>query len=113
MSERDSKLMVEDILSCIGKIERYTLNLSFEDFLHDELRIDAVVRNLEVIGEASKRIHPDFKQSSNIPWREISGLRNKIVHEYFGVDLEIIWDIVQNDLSVLRAQLLLLLDEID
>jgi uncharacterized protein with HEPN domain len=113
MSERDSKLLVEDILSCIGKIERYTLNLSFEDFLHDELRIDAVVRNLEVIGEASKRIHPDFKQSSHIPWREISGVRNKIVHEYFGVDLEIIWHIVQNDLSMPRVQLLLLLDEID
>jgi uncharacterized protein with HEPN domain len=90
MSERDSKLLVEDILSSIGKIERYTLNLSFEDFLHDELRIDAVVRNLEIIGEASERIHPDLKQSSPIPWREISGLRNKIVHEYFGVDLEII-----------------------
>ena len=100
---RDHELYLEDIKEAVRKIINFTDGLSFEEFLKDEKCTDAVIRNLEVIGEAAKNIPPEIKNGyPGVEWRKISDLRNLIAHEYFGIDYEIIWDIVQNKLPDLR-----------
>ncbi|MBS4028351.1 MAG: DUF86 domain-containing protein, partial [Ignavibacteriales bacterium] len=82
MSKRETKLFLEDILDCVRKIESYTNKLSFDDFTTFAMVVDAVVRNLEIIGEASKNIPKEIQnQSTEIPWQNIIGLRNRIIHE--------------------------------
>ncbi len=77
-----------------------------DEFLNDEKTIDAVVRNLEIIGEATRQLPGDFrKRHIEIPWREISGVRNRIVHDYMGVDLQIIWHIINSELDTLKQQI--------
>ena len=77
-----------------AKIFRYTAGLSFEDFCNNELVVDAVIRNFEIIGEAANRLPEDFKANhENIDWHRIRGFRNRIVHDYAGVDLGIVWQI--------------------
>lgn len=99
------EVYLRDIAQAIAKIERYTRNLSFQQFMKTELVVDAVVRNLEIIGEAAKRIPDKVKENApTIEWKKISGLRDILIHEYSGVDLEIIWDIVKNKLPELKKQ---------
>jgi len=99
------EVYLRDIAQAIAKIERYTRNLSFQQFRKTELVVDAVVRNLETIGEAAKRIPNEMKEvTPTIEWKKISGLRNILIHEYSGVDLEIVWDIVENKLPELKKQ---------
>ena len=103
---RDFRLYLEDVIEAIAKIQRYTARLSFHEFAEDEKAVDAVVRNLEVIGEAVKKIPEDMRQKHvGIDWRKIAGLRDILIHEYFGIDVEIIWDIVQNKLPSLEASI--------
>jgi uncharacterized protein with HEPN domain len=88
------------------KILKYTKGLSFEDFLTDDKTIDAVVRNFEIIGEASLRIDEDFRfEHPQIEWKKLRGFRNRIVHDYFGIDYEIVWSILTQDLEELVFQL--------
>jgi len=106
MSKRHVDLLVNDIREAIKRIENYIEGMSFEDFSQDQKSIDAVVRNLEIMGEAANRLPDEFKEShSDIEWYKIVGLRHRIVHEYFGVDLQIIWRILQKDLPELRRSL--------
>jgi len=106
MPKRDSDLLIEDILTAIRKIERYTSGMDQAVFREDEKTIDAVVRNLEIVGEAARQLPEDFLgRYPEVPWRQITGLRNRIVHEYFGLDLELIWQVVLHDLPPLKAQL--------
>jgi len=106
MSKRDSLLLIEDILTAIKKINRYLANMNRREFLEDDKTVDAVVRNLEIIGEASRQLPEDFKNIySDIAWQEIAGLRNRIVHAYFGIDLLLIWEIIQNDWPTLETKL--------
>jgi uncharacterized protein with HEPN domain len=92
MSKRDLSLLIEDIWESIEKIERYTEGMTLDNFQYDEKTIDAVVRNFEIIGEAAGRLPKDFTTLHlEIEWKKIVGLRNRIVHEYFGVDQQIIW----------------------
>ena len=105
MSKRDPLVLLEDIMLAIEKIGRYTSQLNHDAFLTDELVIDGVARNLEIIGEAARQVPEEFKRvHKNIPWTQIAGLRNRIVHDYFGLDLEIIWEIIQHDLPELKKQ---------
>ena len=98
MSKRGNKLYLEDIKDSIGKIESYVNSMSFEDFSKDLKTIDAVVRNLTIIGEAGSNLSPELKsKNSDVPWDEIAGMRNKVVHEYFGVDEEILWKTIKED----------------
>lgn len=100
MSKRDLILLLEDMLESALKIKRYTTNLDYDQFLADDKTIDAVVRNFEIIGEAANRIDPDFRIiNSEIDWRRIRGFRNRIVHDYFGIDYEIVWTIIERDLE--------------
>lgn len=103
---KDRKLLIEDILECIKKIERYVDGMDFALFKEDEKTIDAVIKNLETIGEAAQHIPDDIKaRHKQVPWRGIIGLRNRIVHGYFNIDLEIIWGIVRQELPDLKVQL--------
>ena len=105
MSKRDFRLYLEDILESINKIEGYIANLTLDDFIKDNKTIDAVVRNLETIGEAAKQIDEETKKKYNdIPWREIVDFRNRIIHGYFVIDYEIIWQIISKDLSDLKQK---------
>lgn len=106
MSKRDPSLLLEDINAAINKIERFIAGMSKEGFMADDKTIDAVVRNLEIIGEAARQMPEAFKESSkSIPWDQITGLRNRIVHDYFGLDLEIIWFIITCDLPDLKKNI--------
>lgn len=106
MPKREADLLIEDMLTAMGKIERYISGLDQGLFRQDEKTVDAVVRNLEVLGEAARQLPEDFiARNPEIPWRQIAGLRNRIVHDYFGLDLDLIWEILQRDLPQLQAQL--------
>lgn len=103
----DFTVFIEDILVSIKKIQTYVESLSFEEFSHDEMRIDAVLCNLEIIGEAAGRISSDVREKyPDIEWRKIVGLRNVLIHEYSGVNLKIVRDIIENKLSPLKDGLL-------
>jgi uncharacterized protein with HEPN domain len=106
MSKRHWRLLVEDILECIGRIEHYVAGLQLDAFKASQITVDATVRNLEVIGEASRNIPEDVKEAHpELEWAKIVGLRNRVVHEYFGVDLDIIWRIITDELPALKAQM--------
>lgn len=106
MSKRDWRLYFEDILESIKKIESYTLNFSYDNFIKDSKTVDAVVRNLEIIGEAGRQVEESIKKKyDNIPWKEIVGFRNRIIHGYFGIDFAIIWQIIIHDLPGLKQKI--------
>ncbi|HMH53233.1 MAG TPA: DUF86 domain-containing protein [Candidatus Acidoferrum sp.] len=99
-------LLIEDMLERIDRVARYTIGLDRDAFVEDEKTVDAVVRSFEVIGEAARRLPGEFKAGHNeIPWHQIAGLRNRIVHEYFDVDLGLVWEIATTELPKLKASL--------
>lgn len=101
MSKRDRILLIEDMYDAALKIKRYTEGMDYDLFLKDEKTIDAVVRNFEIIGEAANRIDEDYKlMNPQLAWNHLRGFRNRIVHEYFGIDYEIVWSIIENDLNI-------------
>ena len=102
MPSREWKLRIEDILWSIAKIERYTTGLNFEAFEADEKAIDAVVRNMEIIGEASRHIPKSIQElHPEIPWDKMRDIRNVFVHEYFGISISILWQTLKEDLPPL------------
>ena len=106
MPKRSPRLLLDDMLTAIGKIQRYVHGLDQTAFLNDEKTVDAVVRNLEIIGEASRQMPEDFRRTHvNVPWPKMAGLRNRIVHDYVGIDQEIVWHIIQNELAALKAEI--------
>jgi uncharacterized protein with HEPN domain len=107
-------IRIKDILEAIARIERFTTGMTYEQFVTDEKTHDAVVRNFTVIGEVAAKVpesiqllHPD------VPWNKIVGMRNFLVHEYFGISTQVLWTTVQQDLLVIRFQLAQLLDRKD
>ncbi len=97
--ERDFLYFLEDIALAMQRIQQYTDGLPYAEFLHDYKTVDAVIRNFEIIGEAAKNLPAIIKNKhTHLPWEEMYRLRNKISHEYFGIDYEILWDIVTNQL---------------
>jgi len=112
MSRRDTLLLLDDMLQSAQKIKRYTKNLNFKTFLSDDKTIDAVVRNFEIIGEAANRIDQDFRDNNpEVEWKRIRGFRNRIVHDYFGIDYEIVWTIIESYLDELIDWLDTIIDE--
>ncbi len=101
---RDSNVYLEDILVAARKIREFTAGMSLDSFTKDAKTLDAVIRNLEIIGEAVKRLPEEMRGStSNVDWRKIAGLRDILIHEYFGINVEVVWDIVEHKLPGLEA----------
>ncbi len=106
MPRRRWKLRVEDILEAIDKVQRYTQGLDFERFAANSQVIEAVVFNFIVIGEAARHVPPAIiSRYDNMPWRIMRGMRNLVVHEYWGVNIRVLWETVQNDLTPLVPML--------
>ena len=101
---RDANLYLADILEACRRIGDYVVGLNFTSFVDDTRTTDAVLRNLEILGEAVKKLPPTMlAEAPEIPWRDVAGLRDVLAHAYFSVDLGLIWDIVQNELPALEA----------
>ena len=108
---RNSRVYFEDILEASRRIQAFTKNYTLRQFSNDDKTFDAVVRNLEIIGEAVKNIPSSFRSKhSEVEWKKIAGLRDILVHEYFGVDVEIVWDIIQHKIPVLKKQIQTILE---
>lgn len=106
MSKRSTLLLLQDIKEAIQNILDYTKDLTFQNFLDDSKTKDAVVRNFEIIGEASNKLPSDFlTQNNNIDWAGIIGFRNILVHDYFGIDYEILWKIKSDNLPQLNMEI--------
>lgn len=104
---------LEDISNAIMDIRSFVQDMSVEAFMADKKTVNAVVRSLEVIGEATGKIPKEIRSThANIPWNEIIGMRNRLLHEYFGVDLDIIWQTIQDDLAPLETAIRTMLDEL-
>jgi uncharacterized protein with HEPN domain len=104
--KRNTVLLLTDILNAIEAIEEYLLNFSEDAFYRDRKTKDAVVRNFEIIGEASRQLPAEVKLLyPDIDWRKITDLRNRIIHEYFGVDYVLIWEIVELDLPAFKQKI--------
>lgn len=102
MSKRGNSILIEDIIECCNKIFKYTEGYTYETFEDDDKTIDAVIRNFEIIGEAANRLSDDFKDHyPEIDWHKIRGFRNRIVHDYAGVDIRIIWTIIKEYLPAM------------
>lgn len=104
--KRDINLFIQDILNNIIDIESFSKGLSKEKFENDKLRQNAVIRSLEIIGEAAKNIPDSFREENkNIPWKEIAGFRDVLSHAYFGVNMERVWNIIEKDLPYLKKRI--------
>jgi uncharacterized protein with HEPN domain len=107
---RDYKVFLEDVLEAIRKVRDYTDGLSLQAFTADAKTFDAVIRNLEIIGEAVKQIPEDIRSlRPEVEWKRVGRLRDILIHQYFGVDAQIVWDIVQNKLAPLEQAISALL----
>ena len=112
MSKRGVKELLSDINEAISRIKEYVENFSYEQFLKDKKTQDAVIRNFEIIGEAVKLLPDDEKnKTEDVPWNKIAGIRDRLIHQYFGVNFEIIWTIIEEELTTFQNQIKKLLSD--
>ena len=112
--KRDYGDYLEDILNSIDSIEEFTRDMDYDEFEQDKKTVFAVVRAFEIIGEAVKSIPKEIRQEySDIPWRSMSGMRDKVIHGYFGVDNKVLWKTLKEDLPELRPKIKKILDDLD
>jgi len=106
MSKRETTEILEDIVDSIDRITAYADNMSYDEFMADLKTQDAVIRNIEIIGEAAKQLPYSFTLAhSDIPWRAIAGTRDRLIHDYSGVNYDIVWAVIVSDLPSLRARI--------
>ena len=97
---REYRLYLNDILEALGRIQEYTKGMIYKEFAQSKITIDAVIRNLEVIGEAAGKLPSEVRnRAPDIEWRKIVAMRNILTHEYFGVSTQIVWDVIQNKIE--------------
>ncbi len=103
--KRTYKDYLLDILSSIQEIEEFIAGMTFEEFAQDRKTVNAVIRSLEVMGEAAKKIPSEIRsRHPEIPWKYIAGMRDKLIHEYHGVDLEIVWEVIEKEIPPLKPK---------
>ena len=106
MSKRLPSIVIKDILRCIDHIQLYTHRFSFEEFSANFMAIEACLYNIQIIGEAVAQLADDVKQNApEIPWVLIKGMRNRLIHEYFGTDLPVVWNVIKNELPAFKTSL--------
>ncbi|OGI03543.1 MAG: hypothetical protein A2104_04085 [Candidatus Melainabacteria bacterium GWF2_32_7] len=106
MKKRNFNLFFHDILESINKIEKYTQDIDFENFIDNTMVIDAVTRNFEIMGEAVKYLPADIRNKfPEIPFKKIAGMRDKIIHGYFGINYKYVWTAIKDDLPILKPQI--------
>ena len=104
--KRDDTVYLHHILDAIALIDDYAKGMSENQFLSNSMARDAVIRQIEIIGEAARNISEDFREKhSNLPWGKMTGIRNKIIHEYFNINSAIVWDTLQDDLPILKRSI--------
>ena len=109
---RDHRLYLNDILSAIRQIEKFVEDMSFDAFCDDDKTLSAVIRKFEVIGEAAKGIPEEIRhKNQNIPWREMAGMRDRLIHAYFAVDAELIWHTIQKRLPEVKQLITQILED--
>ena len=102
--KRNYTLYLKDIIECINNIENFVNEMQFEEFISDDKTSSAVIRKFEIIGEAVKKIPDEIKiHYPNIPWKEIAGMRDRLIHFYFGVDYKLVWETIKNRLPELKS----------
>lgn len=102
--KRDYRVYLDDIIEAIGKIEEYSKGLSFDRFSEDRKVVDATVRNFEIIGEATKHMPQKIRSKyPDIPWRAMAGMRDKLIHEYFGINVQALWKTIKEDLPMVKS----------
>jgi uncharacterized protein with HEPN domain len=109
---KTNEVYLRHILDAIRKVESYTSGIDRDAFETDDMRQDAVIRQIEIIGEASRQLSDDFQEEhDSIPWSDIIGMRNRIAHDYMNVDLDIVWEVIHHDLPTLKSSVQRLLSE--
>jgi uncharacterized protein with HEPN domain len=106
MSKRDDTTILEDIRVAVDRILTYSQELEYDDFVTDIKTQDAIIRNIEILGEAAKLLSEKTKEKyPNVPWKDIAGTRDKLIHDYFGVNIDVVWSIVRNDIPLLKEEI--------
>lgn len=110
---RNDKALLQDILDAINAIDNFVLGKNEDEFFESDLLQSAILRKLEIIGEAAKNLDPELKKHyPQIPWKDITGMRNKLIHGYFGINIERVWETVRNALPKLKENITTILKEL-
>ena len=110
--KKEDSVYLRHILDAVSRIEEYTKGIEYKDFMEKHLIQDGVIRQIEIIGEATKRLSDKTRDKyPNVPWKDMTGMRDKLIHDYLGVDIDAVWDTVKEDIPILKNKLKYLLEK--